>query len=689
MKNNSSKYLLLLCYLICGSLKSQTTAGAEQPNIIFILTDDLGYGDIGVLYQNQRKAEGKPYHQTPHIDQFANEGIILTRHYAPAPVCAPSRASLMLGVHQGHADIRDNQFDKALPNNHNIASVLKQAGYQTGLIGKWGLQGREGNSPDAWEAYPTKRGFDYFFGYVRHGDGHNHYPAHESFKDKPVELYEGEEEISSKLRGSYSTDLFTAVAKEWIVTQREHNPNKPFFLKLSYDTPHAALQVAPSPYPEGGGLNGGLQTLRQTDKFINASEESIDDYIHPDYRNEKWPEEQRRFASMVRRIDDGIGDLMMLLKDLNIDDNTIIVFTSDNGPHQESYGFGPYKPTFFDSYGPLDGIKRDVWEGGIRVPTLVRWPNNIPAGKTDNTPSSFHDWMSTFADLSGVPAPAITDGHSLMPVLTGNGNVEPQVYVEYFHNSKTPNYPEFDKARKEQPRQQMQVVYLNGLKGIRNNIQSGEEDFLIYNTDTDPGETADLAFKSDPDKIAIYQSLQKEMKKHVLRIRRPNPTAPRPYDNIPVPALESETDLNPGIYYRVYDAQTPWVPATSSLDKNLIIEEGVCENFKLNFTQRDADVVVEFYGFLEIPETGAYNFKLQSDQKAIIRLHEAILIDGDKGKIINSSESESAILEQGIHPIRLTYAGTVGELQKLKLEWEGPAVNMGVITSKNLFHRNQ
>ncbi|MFN3803273.1 sulfatase-like hydrolase/transferase, partial [Belliella pelovolcani] len=152
-------------------------ASAEQPNIIFILTDDLGYGDIGVLYQNQRKAEGKPYHQTPNIDQFANEGIILTRHYAPAPVCAPSRASLMLGVHQGHADIRDNQFDKALPNNHNLASVLKQAGYQTGLIGKWGLQGREGNSPDAWEAYPTKRGFDYFFGYVRHGDGHNHYPA--------------------------------------------------------------------------------------------------------------------------------------------------------------------------------------------------------------------------------------------------------------------------------------------------------------------------------------------------------------------------------------------------------------------------------------------------------------------------------------------------------------------------------
>lgn len=140
----------------------------QAPNIIFILTDDLGYGDVGVLFQNGRAGNDQPFHNPPRLDEFAKESMLLTRHYAPAPVCAPSSASLMLGVHQGHANVRNNQLDKALSDNHNLARVLKEAGYATGLVGKWGLQGTEGDGPDSCEAYPTKRGFDYFLGYVRH-----------------------------------------------------------------------------------------------------------------------------------------------------------------------------------------------------------------------------------------------------------------------------------------------------------------------------------------------------------------------------------------------------------------------------------------------------------------------------------------------------------------------------------------
>ena len=180
-------------FLCLALFAGMAHAAAPRPNIIFILTDDLGYGDIGVFFQNQRQEKNGTKGYTPNIDKMAGEGIQLRGQYCPAPVCAPSRASLLTGVHQGHSNVRDNQFDKALEDNHTLATVLKGAGYSTAVIGKWGLQGSpagtEGDdveasesrsnvpqSPQTWPAYPTKRGFDYFFGYVRHTDGHEHYP---------------------------------------------------------------------------------------------------------------------------------------------------------------------------------------------------------------------------------------------------------------------------------------------------------------------------------------------------------------------------------------------------------------------------------------------------------------------------------------------------------------------------------
>src|ERR1035437_5716860 len=193
----SLKRTFLVARLFSG-LAMTNAIFAASPNILFILTDDLGYGDVGVFFQNARKASGirsEPWHLTPQIDTLAGQGIQLSQYYCPAPVCAPSRASLLLGVHQGHANVRDNQFDKALEDNHTLATVLKRAGYATVAIGKWGLQGR-GANPAAWPAYPTKRGFDDYFGYVRHADGHEHYPK-EGLYRKPKEVWENEREISS------------------------------------------------------------------------------------------------------------------------------------------------------------------------------------------------------------------------------------------------------------------------------------------------------------------------------------------------------------------------------------------------------------------------------------------------------------------------------------------------------------
>ncbi|RYD70287.1 MAG: sulfatase, partial [Verrucomicrobiaceae bacterium] len=366
-------------------------AEPAKPNIIFILCDDLGYGDVGVFFQNQRAKNnqpGQPWHMTPRLDSMAAAGVQMPHHYCPAPVCAPSRASLLTGVHQGHAGVRDNQFDKALEDNHTLASVLKQAGYATAAFGKWGLQGK-GQTEQQWPAHPLKRGFDFYYGYMRHKDGHAQFP-----KEDGKEVWENFEEVSTGLDKCYTTDLFTARAKKWIAEQRAANPSQPFFAYLAYSTPHAKLQLPSTAYPQGGGLKGGVQWLGTPGRMINTAEGEVDGYFHPDYAKATWdhdtdattpeiawPDVQKRYATDVRRIDDCVGDVLQLLKDLKIEDNTLVVFTTDNGPSKESYLQEPYHPTFFDTYGPFAGIKRDLWEGGIRVGALVHWPQGAPAGR--------------------------------------------------------------------------------------------------------------------------------------------------------------------------------------------------------------------------------------------------------------------------------------------------------------------
>ncbi|MGV3510254.1 MAG: sulfatase-like hydrolase/transferase, partial [Sphingobacteriaceae bacterium] len=268
--------IALMGMLYSFDLKSQNSSTEKNaPNIIFILTDDLGYGDLGVFYQKQREKandRSEPWMFTPNLDKLAEQGALLTQQYCAAPVCAPSRASLLLGVSQGHANVRNNQFDRALEDNHTMASVLRQAGYATAAIGKWGLQGNKKWDKNAseWPGHPLNRGFDYFFGYMQHGDGHEHYP-HEGVYRGKKKVWENRKTVDG-LDKCYTGDLWTAVTKKWILDHKKgKEANAPFFIFLAYDTPHAVLELPTQAYPAGGGLKGGLQWLGKPGNMINTA----------------------------------------------------------------------------------------------------------------------------------------------------------------------------------------------------------------------------------------------------------------------------------------------------------------------------------------------------------------------------------------------------------------------------------
>lgn len=656
----------------------------KKPNIIFILTDDLGYGDVGVFYQQQRekaKDKSEPWMYTPHLDRLADNGAQLTHQYCPAPVCAPSRASLMLGQNQGHANVRDNQFDKALENNYTMASVLHTAGYATAAIGKWGLQGSKkwDKNGDKWPAHPLNRGFDYFFGYIRHGDGHEHYPKEGVYRG-PKEVWENRTELSDKLDKCYTADLWTAVTKKWIVEHQKKAAGEPFFIYLAYDTPHAVLELPTQPYPSGGGLNGGLQWTGRPGQMINTASGKPDSWMHPDYAHAvydhdknpstpeiSWPETYKRYAASVRRIDSGVGDIMELLKDLKIDSNTIIVFTSDNGPSVESYLPESYvrnTPDFFNGFGPFDGVKRDLWEGGVRVPSMVAWPARIPAGQVSASPSAFYDWLPTFADAAGLPAPARTDGVSLLPSLTGKGKQQKStVYVEYFNNTSTPSFEEFDPKHRSRKRNQMQLIRIGDTVGVRYDIQSHQDNFEIYNVVKDPQQTKNLAANPGMDAV------QKLMKAKVLQVRRPDSTAPRPYDNELVPAVSKSKKLQKGVKWSSYTGDFPWIPDVKGLKP---AASGKASQPGIETAPKSS--VLFFEGYIRIPADGAYGFHLNVSGNALLRIHDALVIDADYGYKSGKERSGKMLLKAGLHPFRLYYKTSAGNKPMLDFQWDGPGI---------------
>ena len=391
-----SKSIPIALCLLCLLLTACTGSGREEaantpPNIIFIMADDLGYGDIGPYGQEKI--------QTPQLDQFAAEGMTFTQFYAGTAVCAPSRAVLMTGLHTGHVEIRGNmQYSvrngqqPLTPGIPTIATVLKNAGYATGMIGKWGLG--DPNTPGK----PSRHGFDYFFGYTDQVLAHNYYPEYLWRNDEKVMLnnqvqyldtaawHDGLGSYSTK-KVDYSHDLFIEDALSFI---DEHHDSA-FFLYLPLTIPHD---------------NG-----EQVDSMrFEVPSQGI-------YKNEDWTKKEKDYAAMITRMDEGIGRILDRLKVRGLDDNTIVFFTSDNGPMRN-------RPTtdFFDSNGPLRGGKRDLYEGGIRVPFLARWPGHVEAGTTSAYIGAFWDVLPTLAGLAGQPAPEEIDEMPFLPTMIGEDN---------------------------------------------------------------------------------------------------------------------------------------------------------------------------------------------------------------------------------------------------------------------------
>ncbi len=736
----------LACAIFSFMVTMVSAASPAHPNIIFILTDDLGWGDLGVLYQNNRRTaavRSRPWELTPNLDKLAAEGVQLRDHYCAAPVCAPSRASILLGVSQGHANVRNNQFDKALENNHTLATVLDQAGYATVAIGKWGLQGvgTGENSPATWPGFPTKRGFDEFYGYARHMDGHEHYPKEAPYtKDhEPKQVWDGTTDVTAGLDKCYTADLWTARAKHWIVQHQQTNAARPFFMYLAYDTPHATTELPTQAYPAGGGLHGGMQWLGTPGHMINTASGEIDSWIHPDYRNATydsdnnsatlevpWPDVDKRYATAVRRLDDAVGDIEKLLQDLKIDRDTLVVFTSDNGPSIESYlkpssgsyfvpsiesylkpssgsyfvpsiesylkpsiesyvgpsseSYLPHDPlraNFFDSFGPFDGIKRDCWEGGERVATLAWWPERIPAGRVETRPSISYDWLRTFAEVAGVPAPARTDGVSLLPELTGQGVQRDRgyIYMEYFEGGRTPNYLDFAPGHRGRLRRQMQAIRLDDYMGVRYDIKSQADSFEIYAVDQDTHEATNLAPQM-PD-------LELKMKTLSLQVRRPNNSAHRPYDRELVPAAPS-VPVTSGVNWQAYEGDYPWVPNFATLEP---MAQGKQSHPDLSKRPRDQNIGMFFTGYLDIPQDGDYTFYLEADTGAELRIHDATVIDADFGYRGGNEVSGNIRLQAGLHPFRLYYARRSAGTPSLEFSWSGPGISKETIPDNVFRHR--
>ncbi|WP_276168176.1 sulfatase-like hydrolase/transferase [Zobellia alginiliquefaciens] len=675
----------------------ETAPTKKKPNIIYILTDDLGFGDVGAFFQNQRKEKNdrsEPWALTPQLDKMASEGAMLTHHYTAAPVCAPSRSSLLLGVSQGHANVRDGQFDKALADNHTLGNVMQRAGYKTAAIGKWGLQGssRWSKNGDSWPAHPNNRGFDYYYGYMRHRDGHEHYPVEGVYRGRK-EVYENKKEVSEGLDKCYTGDLWSAVAKKWIVEQvKDKAEQEPFFMYLAFDTPHAVLELATQAYPEGGGLNGGLQWLGKPGNMINTASGEVDSYIHPDYANVTydhdknpstpevaWPDVYKRYASSTRRIDNEVGDLLQLLKDLNIDKNTLVVFNSDNGPSIESYlPDEEYEANFFNSFGPFDGIKRDVLEGGERTPLIARWPSKIPEGQVITSPSIAYDWLPTFTEAAGYPAPVNTDGVSLLPSLTGKGEQkESLIYVEYNQGRKTPEYEEFSTNNRGRERKQMQMMREGDIVGIRYNIKGADDDFELYNILDDTHQSKNLA--SHPD-MAV---LQLQMKERVLQIRMPDTTAARPYDHAMVPSI-SIPDVVKGLKWTSFESHSPWLPKVDDLKP---LSSGKSSTPTLKEMEEKGTIFL-FEGFIKVPTDGRYTFHLTATSNAFIRIHEASVIDADYGFDTGSTKEGSMNLKAGFHPIRVYCKKSNTGKNNIKLEWSGPSVAKEKIPESAFYSMN-
>lgn len=422
------------------SSADQSGSEAMRPNIIFIMADDLGYGHLG--------SYGQKDIETPELDQLARDGLRYTQAYAGSTVCAPSRSVLMTGQHTGHTTVRGNwgPDGERMPlkdSDVTVAEVLKSAGYTTGMIGKWGL-GEPGTS-----GLPNKQGFDHWFGFLNQHKAHKFYPEYVWRNDRMVYLDENE----TGQRETYVQDLFLGETLEFI----RANKDEPFFLYLPFTLPHTELAAR--------------------EEMVEKYRGRFEEVVHPaELGRPAVPEAKATFAGMISTLDQDVGRIVRELEELGIAENTIVIFTSDNGAASEHGAVAEY----FDGSGPLRGIKRDLYEGGIRVPMIVSWPGTIAAGQVDDSSQvTFWDVLPTLAELGGakVPEELRLDGISVVPsLLDGSavGNDRP-LYWEFRRKPDTPL---------------MQAARWGRWKAVRLSEDAALE---IYDLDADIGETRDVA----------------------------------------------------------------------------------------------------------------------------------------------------------------------------------------------------
>lgn len=466
--NISLVFLGILLILGCkrrGESAEGKSLETSKPNIIYILADDLGYGDLGIY--------GQKKFRTPNIDRLAEQGLLFTQHYSGSTVCAPSRSALMTGMHTGHTAIRGNKSNTEegqLPMKAEaltVAEILKQSGYVTGAFGKWGLGfiGTEGD--------PNKQGFDQFYGYNCQGLAHRYYPTHLWDNDQKVVL-DGNDTKNTAL---YAPDLIHRKALDFIKTNAGH----PFFLYVPSVIPHAELIV-----PKDSIWNTFENVFEET-PWRKGNNYGADDYRPKGYASQENP--RATFAAMVSRLDRQVGDIVKLLDQLEIAENTLVIFTSDNGPHME----GGADPDFFNSSGIVRGRKRDLYEGGIRVPMIAKWPGTIEANRKTDHLSAFWDILPTVAELAGAEMPKNIDGISMVPTLKNTNKQRKHDHL----------YWEFHEQNGKQ------AVRYNDWKGVRLNVYDNPDAPIeLYDLSKDIKELHNVA-GDYPEIVSKMESLMK------------------------------------------------------------------------------------------------------------------------------------------------------------------------------------
>jgi len=445
---------LIAAIAAIAATTATTASAADRPNILYILADDLGYGDLS--------GYGQKNFQTPAIDRLAENGLRFTDHYSGSTVCAPSRAALMTGKHTGHVAIRGNG-EFALPETEtSVATLLRDAGYHTAMIGKSSVTGNTQTPETA-----ALHGFDYFFGTTCHRDAHHRYPRFVYENTTRIDLPGNDLHTGD----TYDLKLYTEKSLAWLGKQ---TPEKPFFMLLSLPVPHAAINL-PGEKPAG-----------------EAHYTPVSD-------------PKASYAGLMKLIDETVAGHIRLLEEKGLLENTLILFTSDNGPHAE----GGYQPSMHQSSGPLRGKKRDLYEGGIRVPMIAHWPAKIAPRRVTGHPSAFWDFLPTACDLAGIPKPDGIQGISFLPTLLGDESAQPAhefLYWEFFEQ----------KGRR--------ALRAGDWKLVQYNLEANPPGaFELYNLKDDLAESTNLA-DQHPERVEAMSALMR--------------TARRPAALFPYPALD-------------------------------------------------------------------------------------------------------------------------------------------------------